>query len=270
MSEAPASSGGNSPVKALTRKIGPFPAYVYLIGIVIGAWVVYFLRRNGQAADAGSLSDDLGVGVGGEDLSGHLDDTGIDGGVGPGGGNGGEEVDPVVDPKTNDEWFAAALGFLSDQLFYDRTEASAALQKYIQGKSLTPLEAAMVTVARSKFGSPPNGVANPPLPTDPSKPDPVKPTTPTPKPPTSPSYFGSGPTNVSVSAAWKAATVKWSKPKSSYGTVLRVNGKTYTTPGTSLVVTGLKSGWDYPATLQSQWSGNRLSSPVSFTIKTKR
>jgi hypothetical protein len=156
---------------ALSRKIGPLPAWAYG-GIAVGVvWAVYLWRQR-QAENEPSIVDEMGLGAGAVDLSGHLVDTGIDTVTNPGTGTGGEQTVPNAVPKNNAQWIAAAVEFLSLTYGYERDQITDVLYKYIQGKQLDANGWLMVTLVIGRYGNPPEGVAPPAPPSTPTNPAP--------------------------------------------------------------------------------------------------
>lgn len=172
--------------EALTRKIGPLPAWAYGAIVLGGVWAVYLWRK--QSTDEGSdddgFADELGIGAS-VDLSGHLEDTGLDGVTGVGSGTGGEATTPTSKPKTNAQWLEQAVNYLTNSFGYDRNEVVDAVYAYLQGKSLSVSQWAIVNLARAHIGDPPEGTAVPvpsPAPSTPDDDDDDDKPTPKPKP----------------------------------------------------------------------------------------
>lgn len=153
---------------ALTRKIGPFPAWVYgaLIALLAAGYYYVSGRSNGTPA-----SDSLAAPNAADSGAGIQDETGtvpvVSGGSVP--TTGGTSA-----PTDNLAWFTAASNFLVAANF-DTASVTNALNKYLQGEQLTLTERAMVNMAVARYGVPPEGVpvspgatpTTPPFPTVP-------------------------------------------------------------------------------------------------------
>lgn len=162
----PLEHGTHAGLSVLTKKIGPLPAYAYVLIIVAGAyaWRAYRARTAGAstagldssaASAAGSAAPVDGTG------SSSTGSTPSDGAAG------------TVVGRTNAQW---ALTVSNALLAEGRNPVtvSSAITKYLAGGLLTAQEQALVNEAVQKYGYPPEGVL-------PIKPVPTP--GPTPKPP---------------------------------------------------------------------------------------
>lgn len=169
--------------EAITRKIGPFPAWVYGALVLGGVWAVYLWRKRTSTEDQPSLADEVGIGASTEDFSGHLEDTGLDN---VGTGTGGESTTTEGKPTNNAQWLAAAITYLSNAFGYDRDEVATAVYAYLRGATLSVAQWVIVNLARGHLGEPPEGTAPPSNsgngPPDSDDPDPDPTPSPKPKP----------------------------------------------------------------------------------------
>ena len=154
-----------NPMDALTRKFFGVPAWVYGGVAVAVIWAVwYWKQRSGLVTgedDAASLGEELGLGSGSLDLSGHLEDTGLDNPT-PGTGTGGTNTVPDGKPTTNAQWFSASFEYLTTTYGLGETEVTTALRDYLQGKAPSGNGWAWVMLCLGKFGNPPEGRITPP------------------------------------------------------------------------------------------------------------
>lgn len=129
----------------LSRKLGPLPGWGW--AVLIGGGIGVFLYiRNRNAQPQVSTGTDTATG----DVQAPLQTT----------GSGTLVPAPVtVVPNTyvtNEEWVQAALAAMATaDPFLDAAAAEVALTQYINGGSLSPSQAAYVSLARALIGAPP-------------------------------------------------------------------------------------------------------------------
>ena len=195
---------------ALTRKVGPLPAWAYGAVVLVAVYAYRWWQGNqgGSNASANEIADDIGLGSSSADLSGHLGSTGLDGTSGVGSGTGGTAVTPITKPATNAQWIQFGLDYLTDSYGYDRDEIGDALWAKIKGQNLTVKQSVMVTLVNGRYGPPPEGTAPVPAPTDPAKPDPATPAAPKPTTakPGAPHIHHLVASRTSISVQWNAAS----------------------------------------------------------------
>lgn len=135
---------GGEVSKSLTKKIGPLPGLVWVIIIVAGAYGVYYYRKSHAVtvvADPNNASQSVAGGV----------PAVTSGQFGPGlNGN------PAV--STNAQWAATVANGLIATGQYSPTDVSNALSGYLNGSVLSPAQQAIVNIALTKYGTPPEGV----------------------------------------------------------------------------------------------------------------
>jgi len=200
----------SEPVKALTAKVGPLPAWAW--GLMLGGTIVgvrWYRNRSHPAPVTGTSADgaggesgdptEQGVGVGVGDPGIGMASPGVVGAypipstyqANPGGTitsdglpSGSEDTGPL----NNGEWREQAFDQLRGK-GYDPTAASTALSKYLSSQPLTPAEVQMVSFVLQMVGEPPEGApaivregAQATTPTTPAPP-PVSVTPPLPAPP---------------------------------------------------------------------------------------
>jgi nucleoid-associated protein YgaU len=156
----------------VTQKIGPLPAYAYALVIIAGIWIVYLVKRR-QVSPVAPYGETLPNDAGSESPAGSS----------PGGYSGvvtGENGSPVA--NTNAVWSRTVVNQLVAE-GADPATVSNAIAKYISGTALTSQERALVNLAITKFGAPPEGVIPVKSVPTPAKPVPAKPVPkPVPKP----------------------------------------------------------------------------------------
>lgn len=134
---------------ALTKKIGPLPAYAWGIAVVLGIGLAIWWRNRNAEITGGAASgpgpDDISVGTG----AGSAADI-------PGVTNPPPPSQPQIDD--NETWSRFAGNWLVSQ-GHDPVGVSNALRKYISGEggAPTPQERAWVNLALQKYGLPPGG-----------------------------------------------------------------------------------------------------------------
>lgn len=134
----------------LTRKLGPLPGWGWAL-LAGGAMGIFLYLRNRNAQPQVSTGTDTATG----DVQAPLQTTGF-GTLVPAP----TTVVPGT-PPTNEEWVQSALAAMAiADPFLDAAAAEAALMQYISGGSLSPSQAAYVSLARALIGAPP--IAIPP------------------------------------------------------------------------------------------------------------
>lgn len=144
---APHAEGAGGGIKAtLTRKLGPFPAWVYIVAIAGGAWLFYFWKsRNGSsttATVAATPSTDSSN-TPPADLSALSNAN---------------AANPVVVPETNAQWAVRAANGLGASGQWSPTDISNALANLLNGQPLVGNQQAIVNAAEAAYGVPPEGV----------------------------------------------------------------------------------------------------------------
>lgn len=129
----------------LTRKIGPLPAYAYVLIIVAGAYAIKLYRaRTGSGPAASALPSDATSAPPGGSTAG----SGSVPSDGPSG---------TVVGKTNAQWaLTVSNGMIASGS--NPVTVSSAVTKYLAGGLLTAQETAVITTAVGRYGYPPEGV----------------------------------------------------------------------------------------------------------------
>lgn len=138
------------PVKALGKKMGPLPIWAYGAIIVGGVWLAYLYRNR--------------VGVGSADpvpVSPDLNQTGFSSagpapGTGTYNGNANTEQAPAAS-QTNAQWAKKTADALIAS-GSDPTAVNGAIARYLNGNTLSVTDQAIINVALSRYGNPPQGV----------------------------------------------------------------------------------------------------------------
>lgn len=128
-------SGETGSFGFLTKKLGPFPVWVWALAAVAGYyWYTHYGpgAQTTTAATTTTASTDTGSGVGGSKFS------------------------------TNAQWEVAAINFLDGESV-PPDEASAAVWKYLHSQALTAQEQKDVNLAIDGIGPPPNVPAPAPV-----------------------------------------------------------------------------------------------------------
>lgn len=127
----------------LTKSIGPLPGWVWAVSIVGGLGVAYFINSRAKS----SKEDGIPMGEDGEYYqvpNGQA--AAVFANIPP----------PVVKaPETLDEWAVRATAFLISRFPTKAYLVQQAIRKYIQGENVTEDEAAIIQVALTEFGAPP-------------------------------------------------------------------------------------------------------------------
>lgn len=146
----------------LQEKAGPFPVWVWgaAIGLVMVA-VIWWQGRDTSGDDGSTSSGDDGSAIeSAADTVADLSDV-IDGSFRPGTANGSSyALDTVETVDTNTAWRMRAIAYLIGQGNAPLT-ASAAIDNYMDGKTLTTAQTALVNAAISGIGQPPTAVTAP-------------------------------------------------------------------------------------------------------------
>lgn len=160
---------------ALTRKIGPAPAWVYGVGLGLGITGVRYYRSKNAPAVASATSDD-GTSAGtaaGATTPGAADDPGAytTGTVGaytlPGGYQatssgvldytGQADAQTTQTPTTNAAWQQEAYDVLVGRLGYAPVTTEEALRAYLAGDPVSSSQEAVISQALRLVGRPPEG-----------------------------------------------------------------------------------------------------------------
>jgi hypothetical protein len=158
----------------LTKKIGPMPAGVWLIVLLIAGFVVY--RTRSGIASGVNVSGTADGGSGTVPATGSGSYTPV--GSGPGGNNPGSGV-PSGTPTfgSNQAWGTAAINYLTG-LGYEGVSINQAIQSFLASYNLTSQQQTWVNLAIIRLGAPPEVVPpsteNPPPVGSPTGPPPVK------------------------------------------------------------------------------------------------
>lgn len=188
--------------KALTRKFGPLPAWVYGLILVGGVYLyTWWRKRQANGATTTETSTDLAA----ANASGDSTDApgyGINDastGVGAGANTGGSTTAPDnSSPTSNLAWSTLATAYLVG-VGYPASQVSQALNNWMNGLQATSQDNALFNLAVARYGQPPEGV--PPQPTNSTVPSPglpggttappgaTVPPKPVPKPPVQRTYY---------------------------------------------------------------------------------
>lgn len=142
--------------ETLTHKLGPLPVWVWGVGAGVGINVArYMMNRNKATADegAGLPSDQTGL----ETIGGGTAGVPSPSSTSPGGGG-----DPILDPTSlpatsNGAWVAEASAKVAKNGGPAVSTVRSALDKFLAGTALTPVEENLVDMARRLSGYPPEG-----------------------------------------------------------------------------------------------------------------
>lgn len=278
MAEGEGEGGGENLKDFATRKIGPFPVYVYAI-IFVGAWY-YLQRKKSAAATAASGTAAAGVGTAGVTPNWGTDPAGNTGYIDPQTGyvQGSAEDLAALNQQntnsasgsytTNDAWASAAINYLT-ALGEDPTVANSAIEAYLGSQTLTAAQQAMVNQAIQALGAPPQ----PPTATT---------TTPVVAPPGgATTYATNPPTGLTVASATSTSiTLKWNAAANATGytvtatptpaavvTTAPAKSATVTTPLATL--SGLTPNITYYITVQATPadSGASLATTTARTVQ---
>jgi hypothetical protein len=217
-------------LEAFTRKIGPFPVWVYGVGLALA---IYLWRKKsggtGQQTDpagnVGTIDPATGYVYGSsQDKAGLAaqNSTSTDGSSG--GTSGSTTAGQYAD---NSSWGRAAVNYLVG-LGEDPTAANEAIQQYLSSQTLTPQQQAMVNLVIQGIGAPPQlpgptGTPPPPVVT----------------PPGGIVYATNPPSGLTVSGKTSSTlTLKWNASTNSTGYVVRYGRTTDATDGSVSVGSG--------------------------------
>jgi LysM repeat protein len=162
MTEVPEGGGGGgdtgSPavVKkaegALTRKVGPLPAWGWLLIVVGGAWGYYLWKKRTSGTTAAATvatpntTDSSGASA--------FDSANAS-------ANQSANATPGISqptPETNADWAIRAANGIAAMGTYSDTDVSNALAVLLAGGTLTPTQATIVNLAETMYGVPPEGI----------------------------------------------------------------------------------------------------------------
>jgi phage tail protein X len=141
----------------ITKKLGPFPGWVW---IILAAGVGYLVYRYIKSRSAGSTTvddtsdSDPTAGAAGAALS-TVDTTGTSAGDSDTTGDGTSTAPPS---DSNAAWALRVTNALDGQGTYTTQDITNALADYINGKTLSTLETTIVQVAVAGYGPPPEGL----------------------------------------------------------------------------------------------------------------
>lgn len=137
---------------ALSKKVGPLPAGVWVLIVGGGLGVSYYINRNQTGAAAAPVAPSTAVSSAG---------TGYQT-AGSGGSSGGYVTNPATGssavntaPQTNEAWVAAATQALKARGTYDSYSINVALRKYLGGQKLTGTEQTIIAQALDAVGPTP-------------------------------------------------------------------------------------------------------------------
>jgi hypothetical protein len=130
------------------KKVGPLPMGAWIAVVAGGLALGYYINKKNSANQQPTAEQltESGVGTGGGTFLP----------ISPPSDN------PVEsEPDTNQSWTQKAINWLIAQNM-DSIVGASAVNKYINGQSLTAQESAMVAMVLAHFGAPPEGVSAPP------------------------------------------------------------------------------------------------------------
>lgn len=137
--------------KSLTKKIGPFPGFVWVIIAALLIWGLWFIRTR----NAPQASPD-GATVIAPDQS--ADNTGGNSTPGQPGYSGNVVTEQGTPASTTNAQWARNVSNTLIAEGLDPTAVSNAIAKYFNGTALSPQETSIINQALQKFGVPPEGV----------------------------------------------------------------------------------------------------------------
>lgn len=142
----------------LGKKVGPLPLGAWIAVVAGGLALGYYINKrsaaNNQPSDQQLAESGVGTGGGTFLPINPPSDTGDDDAI----------------PDTNQTWANKAITWLTAQNM-DALVASSAVNKYINGQTLSVQESALIAMALGHFGPPPEGIGSPP-----DNPNPTMPT----------------------------------------------------------------------------------------------
>lgn len=144
---------------AFTKKIGPLPGWGWAAIVVGGAWGFHLYKTKygvGTAATAAPSTADPSATSTGYAGGGGQNDAGI-----TPGGSGSVAQSPTGSPAvtTNAQWArATADGMIAGGS--NPTDVTNALSNYLNGRSLNATQQAIVNMALTHYGSPPEGIVS--------------------------------------------------------------------------------------------------------------
>ncbi len=268
--EATAPEGAGSIKAALGKKLGPFPAGVW---IVIALVIFYYVSKKQKGGEGGGQEIDPAGNVGTIDpatgyVSGSAEDRAA---LGGGSSSLGSDTDTGTGGSTvsggyadNNAWAVAAINYLVS-IGVDATSANAAITQFLASQKLTPQQQGEVNLAIQRLGAPPSppepGGSPPPIVTPPSS------STYATNPPTG--FTTTSVTATSVGLKWNATTnaasytLRW-------GTTSAVKGGSTTVSTTTATAHGLKANTLYHFSVQANpvKSGAPSATLTKTTAKT--
>ncbi len=139
-----------NPLKGVGKKVGPLPLYAYALIIVGAAYGVYWWKNRVGVAqpegvtNVGSGMSSAGPMPGTNDYSGNVSQ--------------GEKAAPAS--QSNAQWARN----VTDSLIAAGSspiDVPTAISNYLSGKTLTPTQQSIISIALQKYGSPPEGIVAP-------------------------------------------------------------------------------------------------------------
>lgn len=246
----PPEGAGGGIKGALSKKIGPLPAVVW-IGLAI---VIFYYVNRKKGAGAGADQTDSAGNTGQIDpktgyVYGSAEDAAALGqassglGTSSDSGTGGSTVGGQY--ADNNAWAVAAINYLVS-IGVDATSANTAITQFLSSQPLTTQQQGEVNLAIQRLGAPPSppepGGSPPPVVTPPSS------STYATNPPTG--FTVSGSTGNSIATKWNAA-VNAASYTLSWGTTAEAKDGKTTVSTTAATATGLKANTLYHLRLQA-------------------
>ena len=158
VSGAPGTEGLDKVEGAVTKKLGPFPGWVWVIlavGVGYGVYRYIQYRNAGTTTVQDTSDSDPTAGAAGAALSATNATSTNSVGDNDTGGDGSDTTPPS---DTNAAWALRVTNGLIGQGTYSAADVTNALADYVNGKTLSSGEAAIVAVAVAGYGPPPEGL----------------------------------------------------------------------------------------------------------------
>lgn len=137
---------------ALSKKAGPLPIGVWVLIVVGGLGVSYYINKD-QGTSSPAAIPNVGTGYGGGGTVGA-------GSVGGGGfvtnPSTGSSAGAAPTVQTNELWLANAQSSVVSQGRYSSLQVNSALRKFIAGTALTQIDQEIVNAALTAVGNPPS------------------------------------------------------------------------------------------------------------------